>query len=65
MLPKIQQIDTWRRERGLKFHLEVDGGIDLETGRQCRLAGADAFVMGTSFFKAADKSAFARAVAAF
>jgi len=65
MLPKIQQIDTWRRDRGWDFHLEVDGGIDLETGRQCRAAGADAFVMGTSFFKAADKAAFAAAVAQF
>jgi len=65
MLPKLQQIDAWRKERGLGFHLEVDGGIDLETGKQCHAAGADAFVMGTSFFKAKDKTAFAAAVAAF
>jgi ribulose-phosphate 3-epimerase len=65
MLPKIKQIDGWRTARGLNFHLEVDGGIDLETGKQCHAAGADAFVMGTSFFKAADKAAFAAAVAKF
>jgi ribulose-phosphate 3-epimerase len=65
MLPKLKQIDGWRTARGLDFHLEVDGGIDLETGKQCRAAGADAFVMGTSFFKAADKAAFAAAVAKF
>ena len=26
MMPKVQQIDGWRRERGLAFRLEVDGG---------------------------------------
>ena len=59
MLAKLQQIDTWRRDRGLKFRLEVDGGIDLATGRECRTAGADTFVAGTSFFRALDKPAFA------
>ena len=65
MLPKISQLDTWRRERGLKFRLEVDGGVDAHTGPECRAAGADTFVAGTAFFKAPDRSAFARAVAAW
>ncbi len=63
MLPKLQQIDRWRREGGLKFRLEVDGGIDLATAAECRAAGADTFVAGTSFFKAMDKTAFAAAFA--
>ena len=63
MLPKLQQIDSWRRDRGLNFRLEVDGGIDLATATECRAAGADTFVAGTSFFKAADKPAFAAAFA--
>lgn len=63
MLPKLRQIDTWRREGGLNFRLEVDGGIDLATGKECREAGADTFVAGTSFFKAADRAAFATAFA--
>lgn len=64
MLAKLRQIDTWRKERGLHFRLEVDGGVDLSTGRECREAGADTFVAGTSFFRAADKPAFAAAFAA-
>lgn len=64
VLPKLRQIDTWRRERGLDFRLEVDGGIDLETARACRAAGADTFVAGTSFFRTGDKPAFAAAFAA-
>jgi ribulose-phosphate 3-epimerase len=41
----------------------VDGGVDVSTARECRAAGADTFVAGTSFFKAADKPAFAAAFA--
>lgn len=63
MLPKIEQIDAWRRARSLKFRLEVDGGIDLATAGECRAMGADTFVAGTSFFRAADKPAFAAAFA--
>ena len=64
MLPKLRQIDAWRRERGLKFRLEVDGGIDLATGRECREAGADTFVAGTSFYKATNARTFAASFAA-
>jgi ribulose-phosphate 3-epimerase len=63
MLPKLQQIDTWRRERKLTFRLEVDGGIDLGTGTECHAAGADTFVAGTSFFRAPDQRGFAAAFA--
>lgn len=65
MLPKIARIARWREERGLGFRLEVDGGIDLSTGPECRAAGVDTFVAGTSFFGAEDKAAVARAVAAW
>lgn len=58
MLPKLREIDGWRQKRGLNFRLEVDGGIDLATAAECRAAGADTFVAGTSFFKTADKAAF-------
>ena len=63
MLPKLRQIDAWRRERRLNLRLEVDGGIDLANAIECRAAGADTFVAGTSFFKAADKPAFVAALA--
>ena len=64
MLAKLGEIDHWRQSRALKFRLEVDGGIDLATAAQCRAAGTDTFVAGTSFFKAADQAAFARSFAA-
>ena len=59
MLPKLSQLDQWRRDRKLSFRLEVDGGIDLTNARECRAAGADTFVAGTSFYRAADPAAFA------
>ena len=62
MLSKLQEVDTWRRERGLGFRLEVDGGIDLNTAAECRAAGADTFVAGTSFFRATDPAAFAAGI---
>lgn len=63
MLAKIALIAQWRREQQLSFRLEVDGGVDLNTGRECHAAGADTFVAGTAFFKAPDRAAFARTVA--
>jgi ribulose-phosphate 3-epimerase len=63
MLPKIEQLRDWRKARELNYRIEVDGGIDLATGRECRAAGADTFVAGTSFFRAPDKAAFAAAFA--
>ena len=62
-LPKIAQLVGWRRARRLPFRLEVDGGIDLATAAECRAAGTDTFVAGTSFFGAADPAAFAAAFA--
>jgi len=63
MLAKIALIDQWRREQQLSFRLEVDGGVDLNTGKECHAAGADTFVAGTAFFKAPDRAAFARTIA--
>lgn len=62
VLPKVGEIADRRRKLGLDFQLEVDGGIDLATAAQCRAAGADTFVVGTSFYKSPDPGAFAAAL---
>jgi len=49
-LPKIQQVAEWRRERKLRYHIEVDGGINFQTAAECARVGADTFVAGTSLF---------------
>jgi len=60
MLPKIAQLSQWRAERKLNFRLEVDGGIDPDTGLLCRAEGADTFVCGTAYFHAPDRKAFVK-----
>jgi ribulose-phosphate 3-epimerase len=54
MLPKITAADCARQERGLKFRLEVDGGINAHTAGLCISHGADTLVAGTSVFGAPD-----------
>ena len=49
-LPKIQQADAWRREKGLAYNIGVDGGIDFKTAGECARVGADAFISGTALF---------------
>jgi ribulose-phosphate 3-epimerase len=64
VLDSIRFIAAERAKRGANFRLEVDGGINLETGRRCREAGADTLVAGTAFFQAPDRKAFAAALTA-
>lgn len=59
MLGKVRTLARWRREAGLRYRIEVDGGITLESGQACRIAGADTLVAGTSFFDATDRRKFA------
>jgi ribulose-phosphate 3-epimerase len=49
-LPKVQQAFTWRKELGLNYRIEVDGGINNEKAVECARAGADTFVSGTALF---------------
>lgn len=59
VLNKIETIAGWREESGLRFRIEVDGGIDLKTAPLCTQRGVDTLVAGTSFFKAEDRRRFA------
>jgi ribulose-phosphate 3-epimerase len=51
-LPKIQQAETWRREKRLPYRIAVDGGINFQTAAECARVGADTFVSGTTMFRA-------------
>jgi ribulose-phosphate 3-epimerase len=48
-LPKMQQARAWRDARGY-YQIEVDGGINFKTVKECARAGADTFVSGTTLF---------------
>jgi ribulose-phosphate 3-epimerase len=56
MLPKIRAAADLRAKHKLDFPITVDGGINVETGRQCREAGANIMVAGTSVFRAKDRA---------
>src|SRR5206468_1280961 len=50
-LKKIEAIANRIAKQNLTIELEVDGGIDAETGRQAVGAGATALVAGTAVFR--------------
>jgi len=54
VLPKIGIAKAEMRRRGLDFPIEIDGGINAETGELAARAGADILAAGTSVFKAPD-----------
>lgn len=59
MLPKIR---TLRDMLTSEQRLQVDGGINPETARQCFDVGADTFVAGNNVFGAADPAAAVQAL---
>ena len=64
MMPKVQQIRKYIDERTPACELEVDGGVNEQTSRVCKDAGANVLVAGSAYFTAADKPAFVRAIQA-
>jgi ribulose-phosphate 3-epimerase len=53
-LRKIRRLDQIRRERGLQFRIEIDGGVDLTNVEAIVRAGCDWLVAGSSVFHSAD-----------
>ena len=58
-LDKVAQARRLRDEYQRDFRIEVDGGINEETAKHARAAGADTLVSGSAFFAATDPSAYA------
>ena len=50
-LKKIEAIRTRIDQRGLTTRIEVDGGVNPQTARDCIAAGASALVAGSAVFK--------------
>jgi ribulose-phosphate 3-epimerase len=51
VLSKLKRAAEIRAENEYRFALEIDGGIDAETGREARRAGADVLVAGSAIFR--------------
>jgi len=54
MLAKIKDMRAMVDQRRASVEIEVDGGIDAESGAACVRAGADILVAGSYIFKADD-----------
>lgn len=50
-LEKIAQLRAWAQAENVDLRIEVDGGINAETGKLCTQAGADVLVAGSYIFK--------------
>jgi len=62
VMPKVEQAASMRELRGLNYHIEVDGGIGVETAGVAAAAGANVMVAGSSTFKAADMAEAVRKI---
>ncbi|MEM7147865.1 MAG: ribulose-phosphate 3-epimerase [Verrucomicrobiota bacterium] len=62
VMPKVEAAKAAREERGLGYHIEVDGGIDGETASVAGRHGANVMVAGTSSFGAPDMAAAVEAM---
>jgi ribulose-phosphate 3-epimerase len=61
MLPKVTELAAWRQKLGLKFMVELDGGVDAGNAPLAIAAGADVLVAGSAVFK---KKNYRRAIQA-
>lgn len=59
-LTKLQALRQLAKEQGLCYEIEVDGGINPETARLCKEAGANVLVAGNSVFSAPDPAQMIR-----
>lgn len=62
-LPKIEALRKEIDRLGLAVDIEVDGGINEDSGRRCLAAGATVLAAASSIFRASDPSQAARRLA--
>lgn len=61
---KVARLKALRTQKSASFLIEVDGGVNLETGAQLSSAGADALVAGSFVFGSSDPIATINALKA-
>jgi ribulose-phosphate 3-epimerase len=60
-IEKVRRLAEIRKERGMSFQIEVDGGVSPDNARALAEAGTDIFVTGSSLFNAEDAAEWVRA----
>lgn len=61
-IEKVKELRALIDSTGSKALIEVDGGVNLETGKRLVEAGADVLVAGNTVFKADDRKAMIHAL---
>ena len=56
-LDKVRELAAIKREQGLEYIIEIDGGISAKNAGEVFAAGAEALVAGSAVFGAADPEA--------
>jgi ribulose-phosphate 3-epimerase len=58
-LPKIRKVKEMAMQKGLDIEIEIDGGVNPETAKQCKEAGATVLVAGSAIY---NKKDYAKAI---
>lgn len=53
-MEKIKQLRKMIDDKGLRVHIEIDGGVTLENAASIIAAGADVLIAGSTVFKSPD-----------
>ena len=61
-IDKVTEVRAMLDKAGLDAIVEVDGGVNVNTGKRLAAAGADMLVAGSALYGAPDAAAFIRAV---
>jgi ribulose-phosphate 3-epimerase len=54
VLPKIRKVKEMAEQKGLEIDIEIDGGVNSETAKQCMEAGATVLVAGSAIYNEED-----------
>lgn len=56
VLPKVTELYNFAKEIGKDLDIEIDGGINLETAKLAKTAGANVLVAGSTVFNEPDRA---------
>ena len=54
VLPKIRKVKEMAEQKGVNLEIEIDGGVNPETAKQCMEAGANVLVAGSAIYNQPD-----------